>query len=85
MLPEEDEPIVPFDRTFGDRVVSKSNGGSGAASMLLAWGSFDLSSRFRMVRLVIKVAMMEIATTVLFVMIGALELTLILPKSNGSA
>lgn len=84
MLPEEEESIVPFDRTFNDRVVPKSNGGSGAVSMLVAWGSFDFSSRIRMVRLFTKIFLLETATTILFLVLGAVELKLSLPKSSGS-
>lgn len=82
MLPEEDESIVPFDRTFGGKVVPKLVGGSGAVSMLDAWKSFDMSARFRLVKLFAKVCAIELVTTLFFAMIGAFELHLILAKSK---
>lgn len=82
MLPEEHEPIVPFDRTFGGRVQPEILGGSGSVSMLDAWKSFDWSARIRLVKLFAKVALLELTTSVAFLLIGSVELMLILKNTN---
>ena len=78
MLPEEDESIVPFDRTFAGKVKPEILGGSGAVSMLDAWRSFDRSARIRLMKLYFKVFIVSIFTTIMFVMvvIGELRLTM---------
>ena len=74
MLPEEDESIVPFDRTFGGAVVPKILGGSGRVAMLEAWKSFDWNARVRLVKLYAKIALIQTTVTVLFGMVIAAEL-----------
>lgn len=78
MLPEEDESIVPFDRTFAGKVKPEILGGSGAVSMLDAWKSFDRSARIRLMKLYLKVFLVSVFTTVMFfmVLVGELRLSL---------
>ena len=78
MLPEEEDSIVPFDRTFAGKVKPQILGGSGAVSMLDAWKSFDRSARIRLMKLYFKVFIVSIFTTIMFVMvvIGELRLTM---------
>ena len=78
MLPEEDEAIVPFDRTFGGKVVPQILGGSGAVSMFDAWKTFDRSARIRLLKLYAKVFLVQAFTTIVFiiVMLGELRLTM---------
>lgn len=78
MLPEENESIVPFDRTFGGKVKPEILGGSGAVSMLDAWKTFGWAARIRLVKLYAKIGMIQVATTVLFVMMVVGELRLIM-------
>ena len=78
MLPEEDEAIVPFDRTFAGKVTPTVLGGTGAVSMLEAWKSFDKASRIRLLKLYMKLFAIQTATTVMFFMIFVAELRLIL-------
>lgn len=59
MLPEEDESIVPFDRTFGGKVQPEIVGGSGKIGLMEAWTSFDWSSRVRLAKVIIKTALMQ--------------------------
>jgi len=54
MLPEEEDTIVPFDRTFAGKVVPKILGGTGAIGFLDAWRSFNWEARRRLVKLFIK-------------------------------
>lgn len=65
-LPEQDECIVPFDRTFGGRVQPRTEGGEGIVSMLVAWRTFDWAARIKLVKLYAKVFAIEFATTLFF-------------------
>ena len=78
MLPEEDEAIVPFDRTFGGKVEPEIVGGSGCVSMLDAWKTFDWSARIRLIKLYVKVAALQVVTTIMFMFIFVGELRLIM-------
>lgn len=66
MLPEEDETIVPFDRTFGGLTTPEIIGGQGKIGIVEAWRSFNWECRRRLLRTVIKVAAIVIATWFLF-------------------
>ncbi|KAI9669714.1 MAG: hypothetical protein M1831_007410 [Alyxoria varia] len=66
MLPEEHESIVPFDRTFGGRLVPEIIGGSGAVGMKEAWQTFDRSARLRFVKLAIKFGAIDLMLHMLF-------------------
>ncbi len=90
MLPEEDEPIVPFDRSFAGKVTSEQIASGGAVNMLDAWKTFDKQARLRLVKLYVKVFMVQVATTVLFAGVLLLELRAIvganeLPKLGRAA
>lgn len=69
MLPDEDEAIVPFDRTFNGKVQPVVAGGSGAVSMLDAWKTFDWAARIRYLKLQAKLVALFFTTTVMFVLI----------------
>lgn len=66
LLSEEDETIVPFDRTFGGRVVPEILGGSGMIGMLDAWKTFGVRSRCQLVKLYVKVFVMQVAVVILW-------------------
>ncbi|KAF2690079.1 hypothetical protein K458DRAFT_328219 [Lentithecium fluviatile CBS 122367] len=55
ILPEEEDTIVPFDRTFDGKVVSKVVGGTGSIGFLDAWKSFTWEARRRLLKLYVKV------------------------------
>ena len=76
MLPEEDDSIVPFDRTFAGKVTPQILGGTGAVSMLEAWKSFDRSARIRLMKLYLKIFLVSVFTTIMFVMVVIGELRL---------
>ena len=76
MLPEEDESIVPFDRTFAGKVKPEILGGTGAVSMLDAWKSFDRSARIRLMKLYLKIFLVSVFTTIMFSMLIVGELKL---------
>jgi len=78
MLPEDDESIVPFDRTFAGKVVPEIVGGTGAVGMLDAWKSFDKSARIRLIKLYGKIFAVQVATTIMFFMVVVAELRIIM-------
>ena len=69
MLPDEDEAIVPFDRTFGGKVQPVITGGSGAVSMADALKTFDWSARIRYLKLQLKLIALEGTAMVIFLLI----------------
>lgn len=66
LLSEEQETIVPFDRSFGGKVVTELAGGSGMISLLEAWKTFDVRSRVRLIKLYCKVFAMQSAVTIFY-------------------
>jgi len=71
ILPEDEDTIVPFDRTFGGKVVSQMHGGSGKIGFLDAWRSFNWEARRRLIKLIVKnslivLGIMFVAVHVLF-------------------
>lgn len=77
MLPEEHEPIVPFDRTFGGKVTPVALGGSGKIGFLDAWKSFDWPSRLRFIMVSVKAVAMQIGLSIFFIAVFFGELALI--------
>lgn len=69
MLPEEDETIVPFDRSFGGKVEPAIIGGSGAISFVDGWKTFESQGRARVFRLLGKILIVEIG---LHLVLGAI-------------
>jgi hypothetical protein len=61
MLPEEDETIVPFDRSFGGKVQPQIVGGSGHIGLLDAWTTFDWAARVRFAKVIGKTIAIEVA------------------------
>jgi len=55
LLPEEQDSIVPFDRTFGGKVVGQLLGGTGRIGFLDAWRSFNWEARRRLIKLYVKI------------------------------
>ncbi|KAK8159859.1 hypothetical protein IWX90DRAFT_313305 [Phyllosticta citrichinensis] len=74
MLPDEDDTIIPFDRTFDGKVVPKVLGGSGAIGFMDAWRSFNREARLRLIKLFVKIFLVSTAIFFLAVHIMALEL-----------
>ncbi|KAI9786565.1 MAG: hypothetical protein M1816_007889 [Peltula sp. TS41687] len=85
LLPETDEPIVPFDRTFNGKVVPESEGGSGKLGLLDAWRTFDWVARRRVLKLVVKLLAIYMAGGVVLGLVFAGELRLIMGDKYGQA
>lgn len=77
LLPEENDSIVPFDRTFGGKVQPQAVGGTGVVSMLDAWKTFDWAARFRLVKLYAKIFAIQVSMTVLFVLFAVFQVRMI--------
>ncbi|KIW23967.1 uncharacterized protein PV07_09709 [Cladophialophora immunda] len=73
MLPEEDETIVPFDRTFGGKTTPAIIGGQGKIGLVEAWRSFSWESRMRLLRLMAKVTLIFLACWLLFTIVLVAE------------
>lgn len=84
ILPEDEDTIVPFDRSFGGKVVSRAQGGSGVVGFLSAWRSFNWEARRRLIKLSIKTFF--VITSMVFVVFHVLllELFIIMGPDLGS-
>jgi hypothetical protein len=65
MLPDSDETIVPFDRSFGGKVTPAILGGQGKIGMLEAWRSFGWYQRRNLLRVVTKAFLLIFALWIL--------------------
>jgi hypothetical protein len=83
MLPEEDETIVPFDRTFGGLTTPTIIGGQGKIGLVEAWRSFPWASRVRLLKLMVKVALIMMACWILFTTIMVAEAHIIFGDQLG--
>jgi hypothetical protein len=77
LLPDSEETIVPFDRSFGGKVEPEIVGGSGVLGMVDAWKTFDWAGRVRLVKAYAKVFGMQIGASLLFTGIIAAQLFII--------
>jgi len=82
LLPDEQETIVPFDRSFGGKVVPEIVGGTGVVSIGEAWKSFDWNAHVRLLKAYAKVFIMQTGLTFLFFVTIVGELLLIVGKSD---
>lgn len=80
MLPEEDETIVPFDRSFGGKTTPTIVGGQGKVGIVEAWRSFEWPSRIRLLKLVAKVTAILAAIWICFSLLSVAELRIALGK-----
>ena len=77
LLPEDEEPIVPMDRTFHGAVVPESEGGDGKLSLYNAWKTFDKFGRLRLLKVYAKTEAMRIALHIAFFAAYLAELRII--------
>jgi hypothetical protein len=61
MLPEEDDPIVPFDRLFDGKTNLNMAGGGDKLGLKDAWVTFERSARSRYFRTILKALAIEVA------------------------
>jgi hypothetical protein len=77
LLDDAEETIVPFDRSFGGKVVPEIVGGAGVIGMRDAWHTFDWASRFRLVKAYAKVIVLQFLVSIIFVIVLVIEIFLI--------
>ena len=85
MLPEENETVVPFDRSVGGKVTPAIIGGQGKSGIVEAWRSFDWAARVRLVKLMAKVMAIMLALWVLLIVVTLGEAHLIIGAKNMKA
>jgi hypothetical protein len=67
LLSEEEVPIIPFDQTFGGKVIPTELGGTGVLGIFDSWTTFDWNSRVRVLKVFLKVLAIETASIFLFI------------------
>ncbi|KAL4862762.1 hypothetical protein BDV12DRAFT_207022 [Aspergillus spectabilis] len=77
MLPEEDSPIVPFDRTFGGKVKAETVGGDRKLGLVDAWTTFEWAARIRFLKVILKALAIECALGVVGILLVMGELVLL--------
>jgi hypothetical protein len=83
ILPEDEDTIVPFDRTFGGRVVSQLMGGTGKVGFLDAWRSFTWEARRRLIKLFVKTFFLMTGLVIFIVHVFLLEAFIICGSALG--
>ncbi|CAE7179803.1 hypothetical protein CFE70_006172 [Pyrenophora teres f. teres 0-1] len=84
ILPEDQDTIIPFDRTFGGKVVSQMMGGTGVVGFLDAWRSFNWEARRRLIKLFAKTFFVMVAILVVLGHILLFEVFAIMGPSIGA-
>ncbi|RWA05824.1 hypothetical protein EKO27_g9285 [Xylaria grammica] len=81
-LPEEDDTIVPFDRSFGGKVEPAIVGGKGYVNMGDAWKSFSRASWVRLIKLYVKIFLITVAISFAWIAVLIPEYILIANNSR---
>ncbi|KAI8964378.1 hypothetical protein F5Y11DRAFT_316136 [Daldinia sp. FL1419] len=82
LLPDEDDTIVPFDRSFQGKVEPAIVGGKGFVTIKDAWESFPRASWMRLVKLYVKVYVVGLALGLLWMAVVIPEVLLIMSHSK---
>ncbi|KAI1092719.1 hypothetical protein F5B19DRAFT_453286 [Rostrohypoxylon terebratum] len=82
LLPDEDDTIVPFDRSFGGKVEPAIVGGKGFVTVKDAWQSFSRASWVRLVKLYVKIFAVGLALALVWIAVLVPEMFLILSHSK---
>ncbi|OTA59112.1 hypothetical protein K449DRAFT_385144 [Hypoxylon sp. EC38] len=82
LLPEDEDTIVPFDRSFQGKVEPAIVGGKGFVTVKDAWQSFSRASWVRLVKLYVKVFAYAMALAAAWVVILVPEILLIISHSK---
>lgn len=82
LLNDSEEAIVPFDRSFGGKVIPEIVGGTGVLGCVDAWKTFDWNARVRLVKTYAKVFAINMALSIFFFMAFVSELVLIVGMSD---
>ncbi|KAF2749868.1 hypothetical protein M011DRAFT_465528 [Sporormia fimetaria CBS 119925] len=82
LLPDSDETVVPFDRTFAGKVVPRLLGGTGCVGFVDAWRSFNWEARRRLVKLYAKATAIVSLVMFVFAFVFLLMTVLIFAAEN---
>jgi hypothetical protein len=85
ILPEDQDTIVPFDRTFNGKVVAKILGGTGSIGFLDAWRSFNWEARIRLIKVYIKAFFIVTGLLITLVFVMFFETWAIMGPAFGKA
>ncbi|KXJ92425.1 hypothetical protein Micbo1qcDRAFT_233688 [Microdochium bolleyi] len=87
LLPEDDETIVPFDRTFQNKLEPAIIGGLGHVTIKDAWATFSRASWIRLIKLYVKIFLAGFAAWLLWLVVVIPEMAIIIGVSgrNGEA
>lgn len=77
MLPDDEEAIIPFDRTFGGKVIPEVLGGSGKLGIVDAWRSFNRESQVLVMKAVGWNFGIQVALLFTFAIIFILEIVIL--------
>jgi hypothetical protein len=78
LLPDDEDTIVPFDRTFGGKVTPVVVGGSGFAYVREVCRTFDREARVRIIKLFFKLVAICLALLIVYVHVISFELFFII-------
>lgn len=82
LLPEEDETIVPFDRSFQGKLEPAIVGGRGYVTVKDAWETFSRASWIRLVKLYVKVFAVGMGLYLAFALILVPQIYFIMSRSQ---
>ncbi|KAI6086194.1 hypothetical protein F4821DRAFT_260282 [Hypoxylon rubiginosum] len=82
LLPDDDDTVVPFDRSFAGKVEPAIVGGKGFVTVKDAWQSFSRASWMRLVKLYVKIFLAGLALAFLWMIVIIPEMLLILSHSK---
>ncbi|KAI2621391.1 hypothetical protein GGS26DRAFT_569005 [Hypomontagnella submonticulosa] len=82
LLPEDDDTIVPFDRSFQGKVEPAIVGGKGFVTVKDAWQSFSRASWVRLVKLYVKIFAAGLVLGLVWVAVVVPEMILVLSHSK---
>ncbi|KAI0132104.1 ubiquitin carrier protein [Xylariales sp. AK1849] len=82
LLPEEDETIVPFDRSFQGKLEPAIVGGRGYVTIKDAWETFSRASWIRLVKLYVKIFLASLVVYAAFMVVLLPEIFVMLRKSQ---
>jgi hypothetical protein len=82
LLPEEDETIVPFDRSFQGKLEPAIVGGRGYVTIKDAWQTFSRASWIRLVKLYVKIFAVVLAIYAAAMVVIVPEIFIILKNSE---
>ncbi|KAI1416792.1 hypothetical protein F5Y13DRAFT_100634 [Hypoxylon sp. FL1857] len=82
LLPEDEDTVVPFDRSFQGKVEPAIVGGKGFVTIKDAWKSFSRASWVRLVKLYVKIFLCGMALAFAWVVVLVPEMVLIISHSK---